>query len=416
MNTTPNPTVCIIGAGPYGVAIAAHLQFIGINFRIFGYSMHRWMYQMPKNMFLKSEGCASSISDPTGHHTLARYCSNEGLPFSEYGMPVSRGVFTRYALSFQQKLVPNVEDVMVTAISKLRDGFELRLNTGETLDAGKVIVATGMDYMAYIPEQLARLPVELRSHSADCHDLSGFKGAEVVVVGGGQSALETAAMLREEGASVSLFVRKTGLEWNPVPSKVRRSIYYRFRNPRTRLGDGLQLWVYDKVPGIFHYFPQRVRLAKVGTVLGPAGAWWLKDRVVGRLPILLGHHLCGAEVRGGRVALQVTDQKEQHLDIFADHVVAGTGYRFNIQNLPFLSQSLKSQLRQEQQSPLLSSNFESNVPGLYFAGLSSANSFGPAMRFLVGASFTARRIASHLARGQRSRALPFAQSEKCPEL
>jgi hypothetical protein len=43
-------------------------------------------------------------------------------------------------------------------------------------------------------------------------------------------------------------------------------------------------------------------------------------------------------------------------------------------------------------------NFESTAPGVYFTGLSAANSFGPMMRFAYGADFTARRIARHLRR------------------
>jgi hypothetical protein len=41
---------------------------------------------------------------------------------------------------------------------------------------------------------------------------------------------------------------------------------------------------------------------------------------------------------------------------------------------------------------VLSSNFESSVPGLYFTGLVAANSFGPVMRFAFGAGFAARRL------------------------
>jgi|GEM_PF-5613356 len=145
-------------AGPYGLAIAAHLQFVGIDFRIFGSPMRRWLSQMPKSMLLKSEGCASSLPDPAGRHNLAQYCREEGLPYSEYGARVSRGVLARYAVSFQQKLVPHVEDVLVIAVSKLRDGFELSLSSGEKLHSANVIVATGMDYMAHSPEELGRLP------------------------------------------------------------------------------------------------------------------------------------------------------------------------------------------------------------------------------------------------------------------
>ena len=296
MDTTPHPIVSIVGAGPYGLSIAAYLQYVGIDFRIFGCPMRRWLHQMPEHMFLKSESCASSLHDPAGRHTLARYCRDEGIPYPEYGTPVSRGVFAQYAMSFQRTLVPKLEDVEVTAVSKLGEGFQLRLSSGETLDAGKVIVATGMDYMAYIPEQLNRLPTELRSHSADYCDLSGFKGKEVTVVGGGQSALETAAILCEEGASVNLTVRKPSLVWNSIPSMVHRSTFQRLRNPRTRFGDGLGLWVYDNFPGLFHHLPERIRLARVrnalvrpghgGSKIGSSGGYqfcWVIMSMVPRL-------------------------------------------------------------------------------------------------------------------------------------
>ena len=413
LNPASHPSVCVIGAGPYGVSIAAHLKAVGIDFRIFGSPMRRWLSQMPKSMLLKSEGCASSLSDPTGHHTLAEYCSSKGLPYSDYVEPVSRDIFAQYAVYFQQELVPNVEDAAVTTVSGLQDGFELRLSTGETLHARKVIVATGMEYMARIPEPLARLPAELRSHSADHYDLSGFKGKEVTVIGGGQSALETAAILHEEGASVNLLVRERSLAWNWIPSKVHRSRYERLRFPRTRLGDGLQLWLYDNVPGLFHRLPQRIRLDKVKDTLGPAGAWWLKDRVVGRLPIGLGQHVLQANTRGGGVALQVNDHKGTEL--ICDHVIAATGYKFKLRDLPFLSEDLKSRLRHEEQMPLLSANFESSVEGLYFTGIGSCNSFGPVMRFLAGVGYTAGRISCQLESSQRWFVRRSSRPKKCPD-
>jgi cation diffusion facilitator CzcD-associated flavoprotein CzcO len=415
MNSAIRPMACIIGAGPYGLAIAAHLQFLGVNFRIFGRAMHRWLRQMPNHMLLKSEGCASSLASPTGRQTLACYCNDQGLPYADYGTPVSREVFAQYALSFQKQLVPVLEDVMVTTVNRSRNGFELQLSSGEILEAAKVIVATGMEHTAYIPEQLATLPAELLSHSAEHYDLSGFNGKDVTVIGGGQSALETAAILKEEGASVSLLVRGPTLAWNRIPSKAHRTMYQRFRYPRTKLGDGLQLWVYDNAPGLFHRLPRGVRHSKVRAALGPAGAWWLKDRVVGRLSILLGHHVVGSEARDGRAALRMTDQNERSQVLITDHVIAATGYQFKIQNLPFLSQDLKIQLRHEQQSPVLSPNFESSISGLYFTGLASANAFGPVMRFVAGTSYTARRLSTHIALSQHCGALPFALPEKCPE-
>jgi thioredoxin reductase len=408
--------VCIIGAGPYGLAIAAHLKFFGVPFRIFGSPMHRWLKQMPRGMNLKSEGCASSLYDPAGNYTLDQYCKTTGDSYSEWGLPVSRDLLARYALSFQQTLVPEVENVLVSAVKKLPGGFELQLNNGEGLKTSNVIIATGLDYMAYVPDEIARLPTELRSHSADHFDFSGFKDKEVVVIGGGQSGLETAAILKEEGASISLVVRAPLLQWHPAPSMAHKSVYNRLRNPRTRMGDGRGLWIYDNLPGLFHHLPQQVRIGIVAGTLGPAGAWWLRDRVVGRLPIFLGQHISGSEKRGTRVALKITDQGGQARDLFADHIISATGYRFNTNNLPFLDKDMRSQLRLEQQSPLLSSNLESSIPGLYFTGPASAYSFGPVMRFLAGAGYAAGRISHHIAREQRLRTPQLARPKKCSDV
>ncbi|MBB4370458.1 cation diffusion facilitator CzcD-associated flavoprotein CzcO [Bradyrhizobium sp. cir1] len=409
MDSLSPVTVCIIGAGPYGISVAAHLQSRGIEFRIFGISMHRWRAQMPIGMFLKSEGCASNLSDPIDRHTLRRYCAEEKLPYEEWGQPVSREVFVRYALSFQRTLVPNVESAIVTMVSKSNNGFRLELSSGERLNAEKVIIATGLEHMAHTPQELGRLPAHLQSHSERLHDLSQFRGKDVTVIGGGQSALETAVLLHETGAFVRLLVRKPSLRWNPPPRNGRRSLYRRLWAPRTGLGDGLQLWLYSNLPDLFRYLPQWIRLERAKNVLGPTGAWWLNERTAG-LPILLGHSLLGAEARGDRAVLQVSDQNGRSDELVTDHVIAATGYSFQLGRLPFLSQDLVSRLRHEQQLPMLSSHFESSVPGLYFTGLASAYSFGPAMRFLHGASFTSRTIAQQIASAERdNRLVPAIQ-------
>src|SRR5215469_16703960 len=134
--------VAIIGAGPYGVSLAAHLKSTGIDFRIFGKPMYRWLCQMPKGMFLKSEGRASSLSDARASYTLARYCAEQGLPYAETGQPVSLELFTDYALWFQRLFAPNVEDVLVTNVEKVLDCFKLHLSDGSTMRASNVAVAT----------------------------------------------------------------------------------------------------------------------------------------------------------------------------------------------------------------------------------------------------------------------------------
>jgi thioredoxin reductase len=418
MGSTPDPIVCIIGAGPYGVSIAAYLRFLGIHFRIFGSPMRRWQSQMPEDMLLKSESsCASSLYEPTGTHTLKRYCTDNKIAYSDFDSPVSRETFVKYALDFQRTLIPDVEETFVTSVSRLHNdnGFQLQLSDGATLRTENIIVATGLDGMEYMPEPIARLPIELRSHALQHYDYNEFSGKDVIVMGAGQSALEAVAILRDKGAAVRLMVRQPSVVWNPLQPKIHRSWYQRLRRPKTRLGNGSGHYVYDSLPGMFRLLPRHIRLQKTRTALGPAGARWLQARINGLVPFLLGHNVRSAEARGGRVALKVTDRNDDVRELITDHVLVATGYKFDIWKLPFLSQDLKSQIIHEEGSPRLSSSFESSARGLYFTGLASANSFGPVMRFLAGADFTARRISRGLARKQRLHPPLFAKSEKCPE-
>jgi len=403
-----NPAVAVIGAGPYGLSVAAHLRSNGVDFRIFGTPMHGWRAHMPKGMFLKSEGWASNLFDPASGYTLRQYCAEEGLPYAEYGAPVSLETFTQYGLSFQRRLVPTVENVMVTALGRSSAAFELALASGETLRASNVVVATGMSHTAHIPTALAQLPAELLSHSGSHVDLSAFKGRDVTVIGGGQSALETAALLHQAEAEVRLLVRRPPILWNGNPNLSRRTLHERMRHPMSKLGPGLGPWLYSNAPMLFCHLPRQLRIARVRKALGPAGAWWLRDRVVGRLPIMLGYFVRGVETRGEKVLLHLQGSDGQFRQLTTGHVIAATGYRFALGSLPFLSENLLSQLRSLQQTPVLSPNFESSVPGLYFTGLASANQFGPAMRFLHGAEYTARRVSRHIADGRRRLGFPLS--------
>jgi len=396
MNNRSIISVAIVGAGPYGISVAAHLKSAGVDFRIFGVPVSRWREQMPKGMFLKSEGFSSNLSDPERRFTLAEYCKSTGTPYADTMKPVPLDDFTQYALTFQRNLVPNVEEVMVTRIDRESDWFELKLADGTSFRARKVVIATGLEHANHVPAELAGMPRELASHSSAHHDLSCFKGKDVTVIGGGQSAMETAALLAEQGVDVRLLVRSSSLAWNADPIPGRRSLYQRVRHPESGLGPGLQVWAYCTAPAMFRYLPRPIRFERVKNILGPAGGWWLRERVVGRLPILTDHVLTGAEARAGRLLLFVRRPNDGIVHMTTDHVIAATGYRFAVERLPFLSMRLKSLMRTERKVPVLSPYFESSIPGLYFTGLASAHSFGPSMRFLVGADYTSHRLSGHL--------------------
>jgi thioredoxin reductase len=388
--------IAIVGAGPYGLSIAAHLNARDIPFRIFGSPMSVWATGMPRGMRLKSEGFASSLSDPKSEFTLRDYCRQERIPYSDVGEPVSLETFVAYGLAFQKRFVPNLEDRLVTSLRRESAGFELLLQDGERVFAGRVIVAVGITYFANIPPILAGLPSALVSHSSVHSDLTGFRGRRIAVVGAGASALDLAGLLHRAGASVDLIARAPSIRFQDPPRP--RSWTERLRYPRTGIGSGLDMVFYAHLPHWFQRLPERLRLDRVRKILGPAPGWFSKNDVVGKVSFHLGMEIAGARGEAGRVVLELTGRDGQQERVEADHVIAATGYQVDLHKITFLDPKLCAQIRKTGAAPALSASFQSSVPGLYFVGVSAANSFGPLMRFAFGAKFTAQRLARHLAR------------------
>jgi hypothetical protein len=399
----PNPSateIAIVGAGPYGLSVAAHLRRHGRPFRIFGTPMRSWRANMPVGMFLKSEGCASSLSDPSGSYTLKAHCQQHGLRYGDYGAPVPLETFHDYGLAFQQRFVPEVEVTDVARLDHSSDGYELHTASGEALTARSVVLAVGISHFAHIPQPLARLPRELVSHTSHHRDFDAFAGREVTIIGGGQSALESAALAHEQGADVRVLMRRPTVVWNADPDPWPRPLAKRLRWPMTGLGPGWRHSFYCNAPWAFRRLPQQTRLRTVDTALGPAGAWWLKERLVGQLTLQTGHAVHGAEVDGDRVRLRLERQDGGLVDWTTEHVIAGTGYQVDLDRLGFLSERLRASLRRVRRAPLLSPTFEASAPGLYFVGLASAYSLGPMMRFVYGADYSARRLVGELVAGR----------------
>jgi thioredoxin reductase len=393
-----NCDVAIIGSGPYGLSIAAHLKAAGVDFRIFGSPMEFWFKHMPKGMHLKSEGFASSLYEPSGLFTLKNYCEERGLEYTDLGTPVPLEVFASYGIEFQKRYVPELEAPKVQAVELSEIGFRVSVQGDETFMARRVVVAVGQTYYPYVPPEFENLPSSLLSHSSEHSSLDQFKGKEVAIVGAGASALDLAALLVECGAFVRVIARAPQIRFQDPPETRTPTLVERMRAPLTGIGLGWKLWTCAKLPLLFRLMPEQFRIDKVRRVLGPAPSWFIKERVVGKVAFELGATVKAVRSEGGRVILDLEDTRLASRQVRADHLIAATGFRTDLRKLTFLEENMLQRVKRVENSPALSSNFESSVPNLYFVGVTAANTFGPLLRFAFGAGFAAPRISRHLSR------------------
>ena len=391
-------SVAIIGAGPYGLSLAAYLRASDVQMRIFGSPMKTWLTQMPPGMHLKSEGFASTLYDPARSFTLSRYCQEKQITYTDTGWPVPLETFTGYGLEFQRRLVPHLENVDVISLERSGSHFRIGLANGETALASRVVVAAGISHFQYVPAPLDALPDEFVSHSSRFAGFEHFRNRRVIVIGAGASAMDVTAALMDVGAEVQVVARKHEVRFHNPSSSLPRPLTERITNPMTGLGPGWKSWLCTEAPLVFRMMPEKFRLEVVRKHLGPAAGWTIKDKIIGHVPFHLSLSLESAEVRNGCVQLHLRDQASSTKVMSADHLIAATGYRVDLRRLAFLGPELLKGLRSVEHTPVLSSHFQASIPGLYFIGAASANTFGPLARFAYGAGFTSRRLSAHLTR------------------
>src|SRR5262249_18856109 len=163
--------VAVVGAGPYGLSLAAHLNAAKIETRVFGDAMSYWRDHMPSGMKLRSPWAATPIVDPADALTLDAYSQASGLGKPD---PLPIGDFIRYGQWFQRNAVSDLDTRRVASIAPAGRGFWIKLTDGQALQARSVVVATGLANLDYRPEAFAGLPSECVSHSSDHADLPRF--------------------------------------------------------------------------------------------------------------------------------------------------------------------------------------------------------------------------------------------------
>ena len=391
--------IVIVGAGPYGLSIAAHLRAAKQPFEIFGNPLESWRTFMPEGMILKSERFASNLWDPARRFTLQRYSGIHRIPYQSVGSPLSLELFLRYADWFRQQAVGEIQNKRAVRLAARAGGFDLTFADGSHLTSRRVVLATG--HMAYrrLPSQLSDLPEPLVAHSTRMGDVKTYAGCDVTIIGAGQSALETAALLHEAGARVRLVARANRLEWNARSRP--RPLPQRILAPDAGVASGWKSYAVSELPRVFRwYFPAAKRHRFVAGSYGPSGSWWLRDRVDGHVETWLATELESAAVENRGVRLRVRRAGAPQ-EVRTDRVIAATGFEIDIDRLDYLEPALRAGIARESGGiPNLSSDFESSVPGLFIAGVTSAPVFGPIMRFMYGAKHAApilsRRLKSRI--------------------
>jgi hypothetical protein len=376
--------LAVVGAGPYGLSIAAHLKAAGVEVRTFGRPMEFWERHMPAGMLLRSAWEASHIADPDGRLSLEAY---EEAAKARLSRPIPLTDFIEYGRWYQRVAVPELDARSVVRIDQVPGRLQLTLSDGDRLRARRVVVATGLAAFGWRPPEFRNLPPELASHSSDHRDFGVFEGRRVAVIGAGQSAGESAALLAEGGTDVELVARAAEIRWlaysraGHLPPLIRTLLY-----PPTDVGPPLLNWIVA-VPELFRLFPALLQGRVAYRCIRPAAADWLRSRLrVVRLTT--GCRVLEAVPTGEGLRLRLSDSSER----LVDHLLLATGYRVDVARLEFLSADLVHTLATRRGLPRLSKGFESSVPGLHFVGAPAAESFGPIMRFVAGTMYAARAV------------------------
>lgn len=385
--------VTIVGAGPYGLAAAAHLGTVkGLDIRVFGEPMSFWERSMPVGMFLRSNWTATQIADPNRKLTLEAYQAANGNHLS---VPVPLDRFIRYGQWYQRQAVPHLDKRKIALIESNSSGFRVTISDGEVIQSHRIVVAAGIGSFAWRPPEFDLLPAELASHTSEHRDLRKFSNKKVLIIGGGQSALESAALLHEGGAEAEVVARSRQIHW--LQGFASKTLHHRLGSFTRRI-----LYAPTDVgpagisqllarPDLLRRLPRPLQDRLRKRAVRPAGARWLVDRLQD-VPIHLGRSI----VSVGSVGEQVKVRLDDGSDRTVDHVLLGTGYRVDISKYDFLSPELKQSIRCFKGYPILKPGFETLVEGLHILGAPAAWSFGPLMQFVSGTHFASCTLTQYI--------------------
>lgn len=382
--------VAVVGAGPYGLSAGAYLKSKGLGVCVFGEPMEFWANKMPAGMLLRSPREASSIADPQSAFTLEAYEKASGtVPAA----PLPLATFVDYGRWFQHHLGRSLEATCICEVRREKSHFLLTLQNGTALRSRRVVVAAGVGQFNRKPVVFGELPPEQASHCYEGRKIADLAGKRVAVIGAGQSALESAALLHEAGSDVEIIARVPSLRWIGMHSwlhhlgPISAMLYSKYDVGPIGIS---RLVAYPKLMAhVPLAFKDKIRVRAVRS----AGSRWLPSRL-GHVKISTGRCVDSAKSVGREVQLKLDDGSERRVD----HVLMGTGYEVNIARYRFLSPELLAEVRLLGGYPDLGTGFCCSVPGLHFIGATAARSFGPLLYFVAGTEFASKDLTSYICR------------------
>jgi FAD-dependent urate hydroxylase len=360
--------LAIIGAGPYGLSIAAHAKKAGLDYQVFGYPMEFWHSKMPPNMYIRTLVEHTGLSDPDYQYTLKNYQAEKKVAL-EYPLP--RSILVDYAKWFINKTNISIHETYITNVGEQQASFTLLTEKGQNVVAKRVIVAVGLTNAKYIPDTLRHLSEDQLSHTSDYTSYQSFKGKSVLVVGGGQSAWEAAALLHQAGAKVDLAYRRANYL---SPDK--------HTNAKQK-----------ELASKFYYLSQQEKDEIRKQLERPTVSDFLVPLVEGKVKQRPNTMITSVTVNDH---MQVQFNDNTHA-IF-DHIIVATGYRFLVHNLSFLHQVIAKIDTNEVGEPIVNESFESSLSNMFFVGPAASYSHGPTFRFISGVWRTSEILINNLTR------------------
>jgi cation diffusion facilitator CzcD-associated flavoprotein CzcO len=371
----------VIGAGPYGLAVAAHAKGAGLSVVVVGELMAFWKHNMPRGMLLRS-GLDWHL-DASGVHSLQAFLEHRRIPRTA-AEPIPVEMFRDYAEWFRQSKNISVQSLRVNRLCRVNGQFEACCDNGETIRARRVVAAPGLAPFANLPDELsAAVPGDRMAHTATLVDFRGFAGKRCLILGGRQSAFEWAALMIEQGVeSIDLVYRHDTprfaiADWSftdaMIDSTLRVRGWFRRLDPSEQQAIHRRFWSVGRLQ------------------LEP----WLWPRVNRRNVRLWPN----TQVTGLRATPHgsIETRLDRGDSIFVDHLLFATGYRVDLSRVTYLAEDVQSgRLRVDDGFPALDEDFQSTLPGLYIVGQPSIQFFGPFFGFVRGCIASARIVVASL--------------------